>query len=94
MTTTEQPTVRPGQVWADNDSRSEGRTLRVDSIEDVKYCGGASHPTAICTVLTPANNYPQGRTGHQVRIRVSRMKSTSTGYRLVSDAPEEAKADA
>lgn len=91
MTTTEQPDVRPTQIWADNDARSEGRTLRVDTIEDVRYCGGASHLTAICTVLTPANAYPTGRAGHQVRIRVSRMKPTSTGYRLVQDAPEETR---
>lgn len=28
------PSVRPGQVWADNDSRSRGRTVRVVSVDD------------------------------------------------------------
>ena len=28
------PAVKVGQIWADNDPRSEGRTLRVDQFEN------------------------------------------------------------
>lgn len=100
MTDTTQPTtgaqgaaegaVRVGQVWADNDKRNEGRTIRVDGIEQHWMgVGGLTGqvPHAVCTVLTPADSYPDARTGHQVTIRVSRMRPTSTGYRLVSDGP-------
>lgn len=89
MTTTELH-VRPGQIWADNDARNAGRTLRVDRIEMHTFSAGALEgkvPYAVCTVLTQADNYPQGRIGHQVTIMVSRMRPTSTGYRLVTDVP-------
>ncbi|MEU8521212.1 hypothetical protein [Streptomyces sp. NPDC048577] len=71
-----QPDVRVGQVWADNDKRSEGRTVRVDEV-DVCY--------AYCTVLTSAT--PGGRTGQRTRIALERMRPTSTGYRLLDGAP-------
>ncbi|WP_435059419.1 hypothetical protein [Streptomyces sp. bgisy060] len=71
-----QPDVRVGQVWADNDKRSEGRTVRVDEI-NVRY--------AYCTVLTPPT--PGGRTGQRTRIALERMRPTSTGYRLLDGAP-------
>ncbi|MFF3060161.1 hypothetical protein [Streptomyces sp. NPDC057909] len=60
------------QVWADNDRRSAGRTVRV---------GAVSERHAYCTVLTAAA--PGGRTGRRVRILIERMRPTSTGYRLV-----------
>ncbi|CAM5466122.1 hypothetical protein [Streptomyces aurantiogriseus] len=68
--------VQVGQVWADNDKRGEGRTVRVDEV-DVRY--------AYCTVLTAAT--PGGRTGHRTRIALERMRPTSTGYRLLDGAP-------
>jgi hypothetical protein len=70
------PDVRVGQVWADNDSRSAGRILRVDAV-DVRY--------AYCTVLTAARS--GGRAGRRTRIALERMRPISTGYRLVGDAP-------
>ena len=87
--------VRPGQVWADNDPRATGRTLRVIRIEDHIHTAGSltgKVSYAVCTVLTPPANYPKGRVGQQVTIRVSRMRPTSTGYRLVQVMPEEAPA--
>jgi hypothetical protein len=87
------PDVKVGQVYADNDRRSAGRTLRVDAIEDGK---------ALCTVLTneavtqayiddPASKpnwmpraYKDQR-GKQTRIALSRFVPTSTGYRLISE---------
>jgi hypothetical protein len=83
-------TVKPGQVWADNDKRSKGRTLRVDRI-DGTY--------AVCTILTNDRKVqaliddggltwyrPVDKRGRSARIRLDRFRPTSTGYRLVSDA--------
>jgi hypothetical protein len=81
------PQVRPGQVWADNDKRAAGRTLRVDRIENGK---------AVCTVLTNSDYYQReveaGRSawvvdkvGKTTRISLQRFKPTNTGYRLVED---------
>ena len=95
----ETPKVEPGQVWADNDPRCEGRTIRVDSIDGDK---------AACTVLTNSadtqkhldaydkpgrSQYPRGpilkdTRGKVRRIALSRFRPTSTGYRLVSDVPD------
>jgi hypothetical protein len=75
--------VKPGQVWADNDARSEGRTLRVESVENGK---------AVCTVLTNADcvnvdsAWQRDMRGTTTRISVSRFRPTSSGYRLVEDA--------
>lgn len=78
--------VRPGQVWADNDPRSAGRTLRVDAIDGNK---------AVCTILTNTDStlvYWQQRDmrGRQTRISLARFKPTRTGYRLVKDEPGRA----
>lgn len=94
------PTVRVGQVWADNDPRCAGRTIRVDSIDGDK---------AVCTVLTNSDEtqrhldayempgrsrYPRGpilrdTRGKVRRISLARFKPTSTGYRLLTDVPGE-----
>lgn len=72
--------VKVGQVWADNDWRSAGRTIEVEEVT-------ATH--AICKVLTkvdsPAYGPPNGR---RTRIRLDRFRPTSTGYRLMSDPGE------
>ena len=87
--------VRPGQIWADADPRSAGRTIRVDEIVGDK---------ARCTVLTNydetqayvdnpdskptymANAY-RDRRGKVTTISLKRFVPNSTGYRLVEDAP-------
>lgn len=84
------PDVRPGQVWADNDPRSAGRTLRVDSIENGK---------AICVIVTDADDVAarihrahecgvaaRGSVGRTTRISLPRFVPSATGYRLVQDA--------
>jgi len=77
------PDVRPGQVWADNDLRAVGRTLRVERVEDGK---------AICVILTnrdatdPDSPWQQDARGRTTRISLSRFRPTSTGYRLVRDS--------
>jgi hypothetical protein len=90
-------TPAPGQVWADNDPRSAGRTLRVDRIDGDK---------AVCTVLTnaagtqrwldevhqeatrsaapaPAGIYAGDQRGKVTRVAVRRMRPAGTGYRFV-----------
>lgn len=84
MSTT--PEVKPGQVWADNDWRSRGRTLRVLSID-------GEH--AVCEVLTlsiqqqrmvdQGSAWANDVRGKTRRIALRRMKPTHTGYRLVED---------
>lgn len=78
--------VKVGSVWADNDPRVAGRTIRVDRIEG-EY--------AYCTILTndddtqrSIDNPPawwRGRDnrGRPTRIKLARFKPTSTGYRHV-----------
>jgi hypothetical protein len=67
--------VRPGQVWADMDSRSSGRTVRVVEVD-------ATH-----AVVETASNGPRvyARLGRRYRIRLDRFRPTGTGYRLVSE---------
>ncbi len=84
------PDVRPGQVWADNDWRQAGRTLRVVDLVHDSLRGGEL--TAVLEVLTdrsPTRNYPAGlsQVGKRVRVRVRRMRPTSTGFRLLTEAP-------
>lgn len=96
----QRPDVRPGQVWADNDPRSVGRTLRVD-----RLLNDAKGEYAVCTVLTntkfvtnrlaqvaaaPDRWAPvQDRRGRQTSVRLTRFRPISTGYRLVTDVQEE-----
>lgn len=88
------PQVRVGQIWADSDKRAAGRTLRVDEIRP----NPIGH-IALCTILTNATEVQQqlddpnsgyrgqDARGKQTRIAVRRFTPTSTGYRLIQDAP-------
>jgi hypothetical protein len=69
--------VRVGQVWADNDPRSAGRTLRVFFVT-------STH--AGCQVLSVARNVSERQVGKTTTISLSRFKPNSTGYRLITDA--------
>jgi hypothetical protein len=71
--------VEPGQVYADNDPRSEGRTLRVDRIE------GAY---AICTVLTDRVMHDENwvsQIGRPTKIKVRRLYPNARGYRRLEE---------
>lgn len=70
--------IRVGQVWADNDRRSEGRTVKVVAIE-MGY-----RPRARCVVLTSAGGGP-ARSGRETRIAVDRMRPVPSRYQLVGD---------
>lgn len=85
--------VKPGQIWADNDLRSKGRTLEVISV----YQSRIADSVAVCKILTneeetqrlidnPQGSYaPKDRRGKTTTIKVRRFKPTSTGYRLIQD---------
>jgi hypothetical protein len=101
------PEVKPGQVWADNDARNEGRTLRVVGIEPDKRGHPCNPPrsVAVCEIITHSADVqarvdgdtsrngwtwkPKDRRGKTVRIRLDRFRPTTTGYRLISEAPEQ-----
>ena len=68
------PQVRPQQVWADNDPRSKGRTLKV--------LAGA-HGKALCEVLTDGEGATISRVGKTTRIALERFRPNSTGYSLL-----------
>lgn len=69
--------VKVGQVWADNDKRSAGRTVTVVALEE------AYHPFKHYRYTVAV---VEDRGGRRTRIRTDRMRPTSTGYRLVRDA--------
>lgn len=85
-----EPTVKVGQVWADNDKRSAGRHVKV--VELLPPTLGAPHiqpkparaRVALCTASGEVIRV-NGKATHTT-IRVSRFRPTSTGYRLVKDA--------
>jgi hypothetical protein len=73
----ETPNVQVGQVWADNDKRSQGRHVKVVAIE-----------VTLKQAVVGRCNAEGGLIDARVtRIRLSRFRPTSTGYRLVRDAP-------
>lgn len=86
-------TVKPGQIWADNDPRCSGRTMRVD---DIKFSSRMGCDVAVCTILTNADGrqrkIDQGdpwfrdMRGTQTEVAIRRMRPTSSGYRLVAEA--------
>lgn len=86
--------VRPGQVWADNDPRAKGRTIKVLSLVEERGQGGLcplQGPAryARCIVLTDADEASLRTAGRIAWIKLSRFRPTSNGYRLVSDTPEQ-----
>jgi hypothetical protein len=76
MTTPPTPTPAVGQVWQDNDPRGSGRRVRIVEID-------GTH-----AVVEPVTVTPQGavarRTGRRSRIRLDRLRPTSTGYRYIT----------
>ncbi len=91
------PDVKVGQVWADNDPRSEGRTLQVVGIEEGR---------AVCVVLTNDNDTQavldgkayslvltgRDRRGTITRINRRRFVETRRGYKLLRQDPYPAAA--
>ncbi|WP_123661636.1 hypothetical protein [Actinocorallia herbida] len=65
-------------MWADNDPRSVGRTLRIERVEGER---------AVCSILTNADGSPSDRRGTTTRIGLRRFVPTSTGYRFLHEPP-------
>ncbi|MFI0914192.1 hypothetical protein [Streptomyces abikoensis] len=74
------PTPAPGQIWADNDPRCEGRYVRIVTIDDIH---AAVRQVAYDPSTGIAVDVPGGR---RTRIRLDRLRPTSSGYRYVGDA--------
>lgn len=77
------PDVRPGQVWADNDKRGYGRKVRV--VEIIEAWGDRY---AVVEQVTGRRSY-DAKPGKRTKIRLDRFRPNSTGYRLVTDVPQE-----
>lgn len=74
--------IRQGQIWEDADPRSEGRTIRIDSV-DGRY--------AYCEVLTAAGGtVPKVR---RARVLIDRLHANRTGYRLIEDPAPTTEGD-
>lgn len=76
---TDQP-VRPGQIWADQDKRSDGRKIRIETVDD-------THATVVPVTITPQGAVAL-QPGRATRIRLDRLRPTTTGYQLVREAAE------
>jgi hypothetical protein len=72
-----QTEIKVGQVWMDNDYRSNGRVLEV---VHVTYDGKLIH----CRVLTEIGGRP-AKKEREARIKRERFRPTSNGYRLLKD---------
>ncbi|MFD8200015.1 DUF6354 family protein [Streptomyces sp. NPDC059701] len=79
MTTADTPTPAVGQLWQDNDPRSHGRTLRIVELD-------ATHAVVELTVPRGASHL-HAKPGRRTRIRLDRLRPTSTGYRYIGTAP-------
>lgn len=74
-------TVRPGQIWQDNDPRAHGRQVRIVELTD----------THALVELQVPRSAPQGASHlkpRRTRIRLDRFRPISTGYVLVQDVAE------
>ena len=69
--------VRVGQVWADNDPRSEGRTIRVVEVGPVR---------AVCEILTNSD-------ANRSSATTIRQRSASEGSLALQGREEERRAD-
>ncbi|WP_420032293.1 hypothetical protein ACN2WE_05370 [Streptomyces sp. cg28] len=76
--TTETPAPAIGQIWEDNDPRSEGRQVRIVDIDE-------THATV--ELHQPRPPVSSAKPGRRTRIRLDRFRPTSTGYRYVATNP-------
>ncbi|MBX7464918.1 hypothetical protein K1Y80_02330 [Streptomyces sp. MAG02] len=68
------PTPAARQIWQDNDSRAQGRRLRITAVDE-------THAT--CEVV--AGRWASMPTvGRSTRIRLDRFRPTSTGYLYIT----------
>lgn len=80
--------VKPGQIWADNDWRSKGRTVRVERVDPrFAYCTVLTNTDSSQTLLDRDQRGAVDRRGKKTRILIERMRPASTGYRLLAEVP-------
>lgn len=84
-------TVKPGQIWADNDPRGYGREVRVIEIvrrhtggNGAHYPAGVEH--AVVEQVDPRGG--SGKPGRRSTIRLDRFRPTANGYRLIRDVED------
>jgi hypothetical protein len=76
---TEGTIVAAGQVWADDDPRSEGRRIRITEVNTEEGWARAE-------VLSVARNVSKGEVGETTRqIQLDRFRPGDRGYRLVEN---------
>lgn len=82
--------VEPGQVYADNDYRVEGRTLRIDRVEDgIAYCTVLTNYRHVDEMISNGHSTEMDKVGTTTQIRTRRFTADARGYRLLSSAPVE-----
>lgn len=83
-----EPMVPPavGQVWKDNDKRVPYRHLLVTAVD-------ATHVTAVEVTYNAKQGRVLGLSGRTTRLRINRLRPTSTGYVYVTTISAE-QADA
>jgi hypothetical protein len=83
--------VRVGQIWQDNDKRSRGRKLLVVKIgkkyATVELVDARTWPNRSASLRD--DDPRRAQPGRRTYIRLDRFRPTSTGYRLVEDAPTQ-----
>jgi hypothetical protein len=81
------PTPAPGQIWADNDWRNAGRTIRIDQTDDTHAtCTVLTNRTQAQQELDQGTGWSTDARGRTTRVLLRRFRPTSTGYRLVQHA--------
>lgn len=67
-------TPEVGQIWADNDPRSKGRRLRIESVSD---------RFVRAVVVADRDGAKQSSVGLRFAINRDRLRPTRNGYRLI-----------
>ena len=78
--------VHVGQIWVDNDRRSQGRKIIIEKLYPEFPIGDnvKDNPLiAECRII--ANPNSPATIGNVTRIRVSRLRPTASGYTLISE---------
>lgn len=76
MTDTPAPAPAVGQIWQDNDPRGYGRKVRIVEIDDTH--------AVVEPALPRGAGHLRAKPGRRTRLRLDRLRPTSTGYRYVS----------
>lgn len=71
--------IEVGQVWADDDPRSQGRTIRITEVDPPNF-------RARAVIVTVARNVGEDQVGRRTRwISFRRFRPGKRGYRLLEN---------